>query len=77
MFYTVFRNRIIFKKNPDISVHSLPGHRGLLYEVDILGVESGEVVSSRRCGVGVARAVTVEQCGVRFTVQVADLSVQT
>ena len=60
-----------------MSRHLLPGHRRLLHEVDVLSVESSEVVAAGGCGLGVAWAVAVEECRVGLAVQVTDFGVKT
>lgn len=57
--------------------HSLPGHRRLLHEVDVLCIEACQVVAAGGRGLGVAGAVAVQERRVRFAVKVTDLSVQT
>lgn len=57
--------------------HSLPGHRRLLHEVDVLRVEARQVVAAGGRGLGVSGAVAVEERRVGLAVQVTDLGVQT
>lgn len=57
--------------------HSLPGHRRLLHEVDVLCVEARQVVAAGRRGLGVAGAVAVKERRVGLAVQVTDFGVQT